>query len=260
MERIVQGPHQNASWRYYTVENLINLLHAKNTQINRLKLKQLNLEQSLLVRARHLAAFKRFLFAVAKGDIPRLHSLVATMIKDGAAIFAILDKNFMASNQLYHPKNYADSDYKQLFLFHKLGGRAVAELAHRTRGLPSIDSTRRYIRAQPLFPSPKMPTVDEMSTNLDISYLPKDLAESDTPSRPVTGFQLMTNEIKIESRLRWDARTNKILGVCREHSKNVSMDFESIAEPDAIIEGINNKELHFASEVRHLSPAILSVY
>jgi hypothetical protein len=121
----------------------------------------------------------------------------------------------MASWQVYSPKNYADANYKQLFLFHKLGGRAVAELAHRTQGLPSIDATRHHICAQPLHASPKMPTASEMSANLDISYPPSSALPT-THCTCCIGFQLMADEIKIESRLRWDSRTNMILGVCRE--------------------------------------------
>jgi hypothetical protein len=230
----------------------MDLLRSKNQQINALKLDRLNLERSLLVRARHLEAFKRYLFAVAKGDIPRLHSLVDTMIQDGASIFAILEKIGMASRQVYSPKNYVDADYKQLFLFHKLGGRAVAELAHRTQGLPSIDATRRHIRTQPLHASPKMPTTSEMSANLDISYPPSPALPT-IPSTCRIGFQLMADEIKIESRLRWDSRTNMILGVCREHTANLSMEFRTIAQPDAIIQGISKEECHFASEVELLS-------
>lgn len=251
LDRACHGPHENVSYRYYTVENLLDALRQKTTQINDLKLARLNLQRSLHLRARNLEAFKRFLFAVAKGDVPRLHSLVTMMINNGASIFAIVNKIAMANDQLYSAKGYTDADYKQQFLFHKLGGRAVAELAHRTHGLPSMEATRRYMRTLPLLPSTKMPTIEEMSLNLDVSYPPNSASEDETP-RLTVGFQLMVDEIKIESRLRWDARTNKIVGVCREHSANLSMDFESIHEPDAIIESILAEEdpCHFATEVR----------
>ena len=170
LERINSGPRDGTTWSYYTFDNLINRLTQKNQQINNLKLHQLNTERSLLVHNRNLEAHKQFLFAMAKGDVPRLHSLVTTQLKNGGSIFAVLDKISKACTQVYHPKNYSDADYQQLFLFHKLGGVAVAELAHRTRGLPSIDATRRYIKPQRLTPSPKMPTMIEMTSNLDISY------------------------------------------------------------------------------------------
>jgi hypothetical protein len=73
------------------VENLIELLDRKTCQINALKLGRLNLERSLTLRACNLAAFKRFLFAVAKGEIPHLHSLVDAMLANGS-IFAILER------------------------------------------------------------------------------------------------------------------------------------------------------------------------
>jgi len=256
LERLELGPHDNIQWQYLTVENLVELLDRKTRQINALKLGRLNLERSLTLRARHLDAFKRFLFAVAKGDIPRLHSLVDTMLANGASIFAILEKIDMACSQVYSPKNYSEVDYERLFLFHKLGGVAVAELAHRTLGLPSIETTRHHVRVQPLHPSPKMPTSSEMALNLAICFPPKSPSgtahiPSDATVRHA-GFQLMADEIKIESRLRWDARTNMILGVCREHSADYAVEFKTIAQPDAILRGINENKIHFATEVCNL--------
>jgi hypothetical protein len=58
LECMIQGPHENIRWQYFTVQNLIDLLHHKNQQINALKLDQLNLEWSLLIWDQHLEAFK----------------------------------------------------------------------------------------------------------------------------------------------------------------------------------------------------------
>ncbi|KIM71403.1 hypothetical protein PILCRDRAFT_82813, partial [Piloderma croceum F 1598] len=168
----------------------------------------------------------------------------------GGSIFTILDKISKACTQVYHPKNYSNADYQQLFLFHKLRGVAVAELAHRTRGLPSIDVTRHYIKPQWLTPSPKMPTLLEMSSNLEISYLSSSMP---SPATQKVGFQLMADEIKIESRMRWNARTNMILGICREHSADYSLEFRMVAQPEAIVRGIKDQKLHFASEATVLA-------
>ena len=58
LQRVIQGPHKNIRWQYLTIQNLIDLLHHKNEQINTLKLDRLNLERSLLVQAQHLEGFK----------------------------------------------------------------------------------------------------------------------------------------------------------------------------------------------------------
>ncbi|KZP32677.1 hypothetical protein FIBSPDRAFT_722568, partial [Athelia psychrophila] len=247
------------AWNYLTISNFVDLLARKNGQINDLKLDHLNHNKALAVRARHLTGFKRLLFAVSKGDVPRLHSLVDTMLRDGASIFTILDKVDLACRQVYSPKNYAEVDYQRLYLFHKLGGRAVAELAHRTLGLPSIETTRQHIRTQPLLVSSKMPTAAEMRHNLEINFPPQsEDAALSTADKPVVGFQLMADEIKIESRLRWDAKSNIIHGTCREHNDSYGLEFKSMKQPEDILRGLNEKDekkrhVHFATEATVLA-------
>jgi hypothetical protein len=253
LERIEHGVYKHTRYEYLNTSNLHELLLRKNEQINCLKLSQLNLERSIAARARPLEAFKRFVLAVGKGDIPRLHQLVSTAHRNGSSIYAIMEKIDMATRQAYHPKGYSEKDFKRLFLFHKLGGAVVAELAHRTLGLPSIDATRRHIGVQPLHVSPKMPTLREMKLNLDISFPPSDSNISTTPTHirksNGPGYQLMADEIKIEERLRWNARNNDILGVCREHSCNYSLEFRSIDQPNVLIQGIVDGDVHLATEV-----------
>lgn len=253
VDRLESDPHENIRWDYLNITNFVDLLERKNRQINSLRLSSLNLQRSLLVRARHLEGFKRLLFAVAKEDIPRLHSLVDTMLANGSGIFAILDKIDLACRQVYNPKSYTEIDYQRLFLFHKLGGVAVAELAHRTLGLPSIEATRLHVRTQPLAISTKYPTPSEMISNLAISYPTRHQDHMQLPHPPdstvIVGFQLMADEIKIESRLRWHAGTNAILGTCREHNKNYELEFRSMSEPDRLLQGINDGKVHFATEV-----------
>lgn len=59
----------------------------------------------------------------------------------------------------------------------------------------------------------------------------------------------MADEIKIGNRMQWNAHTNMILGICREHSADYSLEFRTIAQPEAIVQGIRDQKLHFASEV-----------
>jgi len=98
-----------------------------------------------------------------------------------------------------------------------------------------------------------------MSANLDIAYALKLLQETSASKEGFArwhkniGFQLMADEIKIESRLCWDSWLNMILGVCRKHLNNYSLEFVTIEQPDAIIEGIAEKKLHFSTEVGSLT-------
>jgi hypothetical protein len=224
--------------------DVIKLLHQKNAQINQLKLSALNMARSLLSRASHLDAHKRFLMAIGEGNVKGIHRLVAVSRKAGESIYTILDKCNRAVRDLYHPKSYEERQFQQLFLLHKLGGVAVAEIAHRALGLPSIEATRRRINTQPLVASPKMPTDPEMMQNLEHAF-PHDQA----PATRKGGFQLMADELKLECRMRWDPRTDNILGVCREHGKRYGLKFRSMAQAIALRDGIQDEDVHLASEV-----------
>jgi hypothetical protein len=245
-ERNKNGIRDNTPYKWYTMADLIGLVQRKNAQINTLKLAGLNMAHSLLSRSRHLEAHKRFLLAVSEGNVPRMHTLVSVSRKAGDSIYAILDKYNRAARDVFRPLSYEERDYQQVFLFHKLGGVAVAELAHRAFGLPSIETTRRHIVTKPLIASPKMPTVREMAQNLNQAFPP---CTGAVVVHRKCGFQLMVDELKLECRMRWDARTNQILGVCREHSTPYSLEFRSMAQAVALRDGIQAEKVHLASEV-----------
>jgi hypothetical protein len=109
LERVEHGVHEHTRHEYLNT-NLHELLLRKNEQINALKLSRLNLERSLAARARPLEAFKRFVIAVGKGDIPCLHQLVSAAHKNGSSIYAIMEKIDMATRQAYHPNMESKSD------------------------------------------------------------------------------------------------------------------------------------------------------
>jgi hypothetical protein len=133
------GAPKHIPWMWLTI------LHLKNKQLNQLRLAGLNMARSLLTRACQITALNRFVIAVGEGNIPRIHSLVSISRKAGGSIYAILENYDRAVRQIYRPMSYEEQDFQSVFLFHKLGGVAVAELAHRTFGLPSIGTTRRHI-------------------------------------------------------------------------------------------------------------------
>ncbi|KAK7024706.1 hypothetical protein R3P38DRAFT_3532308, partial [Favolaschia claudopus] len=58
----------------------------------------------------------------------------------------------------------------------------------------------------------------------------------------------MLDEIALEKRPRWDNKTNKILGACREHSHRVSLDFCDLDDAVAFFASLDAKKVHLASE------------
>jgi hypothetical protein len=202
-----------------------------------------------------LAGFKRFIFAVTLGDIPCLHSLVATAQKRGSSIHRILELIDLTVQQVYKPKSYSELDFQCQYLFLKLGGQQTAELMYWTCGLPSCEAAQDHIQTEPLIVSAKMPSLDEMIENLRISFHMATTADvpasnhADCLCGP--GYQEMADELKVELWLHWVVSWNIILRPCCEHIQPYSVEFCSMDQPQALSEGIQDKHLHFVTEVWH---------
>jgi hypothetical protein len=82
-----------------------------NDKINGLKLAGLTLSRTLLVRATHLAAHSRLRIAVASNDVPRIHTIVANDMKNGASIFTTLDNIGRATDGNFNPKSYTCAEH-----------------------------------------------------------------------------------------------------------------------------------------------------
>ena len=139
--------------------------------------------------------------AVSEGNVPHLHTLISVSHKAGDSINTILKKIDKAAHDMYCPLSYKDQDYQQVFLFHKLGGVAVAELTHRIFGLPSIDTTHHHIVTHPLTASPKFPTLKEMLQNLGVTFS-SDTVLADPQDDGIYGIQIMIDELKLETRMQ----------------------------------------------------------
>jgi hypothetical protein len=60
----------------------------------------------------------------------------------------------------------------------------------------------------------------------------------------------MFDEIAIEKRPRWDDKSNKILGVCREHGRDTSLEFTTEDDLRTLWEELSCGKIHLAHEVR----------
>ncbi|KAK0435891.1 hypothetical protein EV421DRAFT_1892501 [Armillaria borealis] len=114
-------------------------------------------------------------------------------------------------------------------------GLKAAKKIYRPR-LPSLDATRKRTVIPPIIPSPYAPLLSDIEKNVVSSF------------GFVEGLVLMLDELKVESRLCWDPRSNHIIGVCREHSSKTSLEFKSKEEVLLLMDGLKKEDVHVASE------------
>ena len=243
--RAINGSHENTPWQYLSFIELIQILERKNNQLERLNLNGLNMGRVLAVSNRTVGGYKRLAIAIGVGDIMQIHSLFRAELRNGAGVFRLLDKISKASQLVYSPKGCEEADYHRAFLIWKLGGRPAANIAYRTLGVPSIDTARRHISTTPLVTSAGMPTRDEINTNLAIGF------EHQEVYRDRIIGTMPIDESKLQERLRWDPRTNMILGVCREHGGECVLEFCTMAQANHLVANLVSEQVHMASEVSH---------
>jgi len=244
-KRQISGTHESTPWMYLTSAEMYSSLQRKSAREKALKFKALNTARKLNTRNRHLEGWKRLIMAVGRDDIPRLRSLIATECRHGRSVFSMLEKIDRAALGTYRPRGYDEADFQRAFLLYKLGGRSAAKIAQRTLGIPSIDTAKRHIVTKPLRSSAAFPTTLEMSSNISSIY-PKVPVNDVAPTK---GMVIQVDEIKLQERLRWDPRSNMILGVCREHGSQCSLEFRSETQADLILDRLKKNEIHLASEV-----------
>jgi len=253
--RALDGAHENTPWSFLSIVQLVRLLDQKNQQIAGLRMHGLNAGRSLAFRDRCLHGWKRFAIAIGNNNLARIQVLIKVELHNGAGVFGLLNKIDHAAAMNYRPRSYEEADFQRSFLLWKLGGRSAANIAHRTLGCPSIDSACRHIGTKPLATSPGMPTLADITTNLAIGF------ENQPHDRTcIIGMTMPVDEIKIQERLRWDSRTNMILGICQEHGHRCSLEFRSITQADFVVDCLNAGQVHFGAEVTRLPSIWMNIY
>ena len=254
--RLKNGIHANTNFVYQPIAGLIEILRKKCAMLDGLRFKQLSTSRTLATRARTLGRYEQFVMAMSEGNVNRLDALLRVGLNRGLGVRGMMELLDRARKGLYKPRNFTEEEMSRGLLFLRLGGARVASLAHQTLGAPTLSTLRYGLAAKSivtsLSPSAGFPTQFEVRSNLRAAF-------KNSRGDSGCGYVLMIDEIKVEERLRWDPSTNKILGLCREHTEHVGLDFCSISNARAVVHGILRGEIHHASEVSHLSVDKVSV-
>ncbi|KAJ7142001.1 hypothetical protein C8R46DRAFT_1317489, partial [Mycena filopes] len=195
--------------------------------------------------------------------ITRVDRVVSACVKQKRGIRGMMEIYLRAARGLYKPANSEDEDLVGLAIF-KLAGVRVAEIAHRALGLPGITTLRNRMITPPLTASPGAPKVEEIEKNIDTCFA--GIADA-LASKKVVHQIVMLDELATQKRIRWDPRTNKFLGVCREHAHEVGLEFNGESDLDELMAALEKKPndkgkmdslVHDAGEVTVAAVGIMS--
>jgi hypothetical protein len=247
LQRMEMGVHENTPLVYHSVGSLVTLLRRKQGEIKVLRLQKLNSARKLTGKAVAIDNLKQWVMAVGSGKVERVDRLVRVNLARKGGIRNLLDLYDRAAQQVYHPQNYTEEDELRGLLLWRLGGARIAGIAHRALNLPSLSTLRRRTIVPRLVVSPSMPTTSEVEENILSCF---ETLFDILQHKQIVHQVLMLDELKVEERPRFDDESNKIIGPCREHGKNTSLEYNSEKEVDLLLDAIEKGEVHLATEVR----------
>ncbi|PPR03132.1 hypothetical protein CVT24_008485 [Panaeolus cyanescens] len=249
-QRMEEGTHEKANYAYHGISGLVQLLRQKNKQIDFYRLHGLNQTRKLLVKARALTDHSRFVLAVASGSIKRVAQVVHVALGQKRGIAGIVHQLRAASEEngeKYKVKSFTEKEMFVATLLWRLGGDRVGAIAHKALGLPSVKVLRNSSTIVPIIPSTAQPTINEVKRNA-MAALEGVYEIIHAPNSHIQHAVLMFDEIATEKRIRWNHKTNKFLGVCREHGQKVSLEYTSDKDMEELFGSLDKGEIHYAAE------------
>ncbi|TRM60790.1 hypothetical protein BD626DRAFT_603193 [Schizophyllum amplum] len=209
--------------------------------IDELRLGRLNEAKHLVHLEGVVSAQKELVLAIANARVARVDRILQMCLRRGASVDTMLSMVYQAKAGLYHPKSYEEEDDLKGLLLWRLGGARVGNIAHHVFGTPAVSTLRHRSTMAKFVPSPAAPIPQEITDNLEAGFSSID----DLLHLP--DAEIM-HVVALEKRPRWDEKTNKILGLCRECQSKYGTDFNNVLDLKALFEDIEDGRVHLACE------------
>ncbi|PPQ92922.1 LOW QUALITY PROTEIN: hypothetical protein CVT25_006605 [Psilocybe cyanescens] len=259
LTRLDKGIHPNAPHAYHGISSLQEVIQQKNIEIEFYRLRGLNQAKKLLGKTTALSEQKRLLMAISSGDVKRVDHYWSLSKKGARGLLASV---MAAAQGRYHPRSYTEEEDMYFLLIWRLSGNCVAGINHRSGLGPSVSYLRTRSIVPSLIPSHGKPTTDQVATNMQAS-IGSILDVMHNQSREkVLHTMVMFDELAVEKRIRWDPKSNKFVGVCREHGHRTSLDFINEGNLEELFRRLDSEEesekVHHAGEATVGALGILS--
>ena len=169
-------------------------------------------------------------------DISGLHRLIAAALRHGISAHGLVLHLRQAIEGVYSPRGgFNQQDYDLAFLVQSIAGPQLLYSLQRSHGFASMMTVQHSTKIPSLLPSVGIPAREEMHENMT-SFLnpsikpPPPLSSSGKIPRNI----LMFDGVALESKCCYCSRRDSVLGLCREHSKNVDPKVTSFQSVDKI--------------------------
>ncbi|KAJ7759828.1 hypothetical protein B0H14DRAFT_2634356 [Mycena olivaceomarginata] len=252
---------ERASRPYKHIRNHENLssdqLRGKVTavqdQVNTLKLKNLDLEDSLTRARARFSEWKAVFQFIGQNSIPALHRLLANAEKEGWSAVKILEQSQLAKAGKYTARNYTQYEIDLAILLYELGGAgAVYAMNHSIFALPSRNTIQPYRRQFKLVPSVNSLRFADVSRNITTLFGPHTRRDEKADSFPPIQccHTLSFDELATEHKIDHMTETDEMGGFCIDHitaleTIKVGKDTRTV---EAAVSAVKEGKVHISHE------------
>ncbi|KII88930.1 hypothetical protein PLICRDRAFT_29388 [Plicaturopsis crispa FD-325 SS-3] len=236
------APHTNH--RFLTYEQLRDMLRDRNKDIHLLRLDSLNVGKKCASLLKQLDDHRRFLMAVATGDVPRLQQLVRQALKENASVSKIVSKIEDGLVGTYVARGYEEVDRAVSTLVLRLGGRKLLYALSHYIALPSVRALQRAEHFVRIMPSIGMPKYSDVAFNMREVIMPKATAAHSFR----TGVSVLWDEVSQEEVACYLPHLDSVGGLCREHCHLVDVRLSTFESAVKIARALANDTVHYGKE------------
>ena len=177
-------------------------------------------------------SYTRMVMLLGTNDIPGLRRLIAFTLRRGVSARGLVLRLQQAIDGVYSPHGgFNQRDLDLAFLVQSIAGPRLLFALQKSHGFASTTTIQRNTEVPRLLPSVGVPAAEEMRQNitsfLDPSVKPPPPSASFSK---IPGNILMFDGVALESKCRYCPRRDCVIGLCREHSKNVNPRVTSFAD------------------------------
>ncbi|KAJ7479043.1 hypothetical protein FB451DRAFT_1395654 [Mycena latifolia] len=264
---VLSSPRRERAERDYTkvrMEDVLNnvqireKLAAAKERENTLKLKNVNLSDSLKSARERLSDFNNVFQFVGHNTVPALHRIFFNAAKKGWSAKKLHEQLQLARSGEYSAKNYTQYEIDLTILLYELwGGGAVYAMNHSIFALPSLSTIQPYRRQHKLVPCVDGVRFSDISDNISALFGPHKIrngTKSGTmvESEPIfCGHTLSFDEIACERTIDYMAETDNMAGLCLEHlaaldTVKAGKDTKTV---EAAVAAVREGKVHVAHEI-----------
>jgi hypothetical protein len=192
--------------------------------------------------------YDRLIMAIATNDVPRIHAIIETAMRNGASVRSMANRIIDAFEGLHRTKGFTELELDLGILIYRLGGRSLLYAMNKALNLPSLRTICNSAKFVKITPTIGPISADEIRENIRNVVL-RSRREAAVPQTDLREVTIMMDECALEEQAVYFSHANKVGGLCQRHSGTIPLTMATHGSVQTIVDALADGKVHFSKEV-----------